>query len=195
MADDQLQRPLELAATLGYSVPIGDSERGGRVSDTTFGAVPLAIDVGYRFASRVGVAARLQYGIGVPTLCQTAGDCVSSLGSDVAAVLGARVYLPEHGPLAPRTEVGIGYEWLTTRRSDSGAHSIRAYNGPVLFWLEIAAPLRFGSHWSFGPAASMAVGTFTTRSLETNVASASGDVPERGVHAWISFGGRLEHAF
>ena len=195
MADEQPPQSIELAVTLGYAVPIGDSERGGRVSDTTFGVVPLAIDMGYRFVSRVGVAARVQYGIGVPTLCQTAGDCVSSLGTDVAAVLEARVYLPEPGPFAPRTEVGIGYEWLTTRRSDSGAHSKRAYSGPVPLWLEFVAPLRLAGHWLFGPAVGIAVGTFTARSLETNVASTSGDVPERGMHAWISLGGRLEHAF
>lgn len=194
-AEDPSPRPFELAASIGYAGPLGDAERGGRLSDTDFAVVPLAFDAAYRLAPRIGLAARLQYGVGIPTLCHTAGDCESSLGSDIVATMGARIDLPERRTLAPVVDAGIGYEWLTTRLSDAGAHSTRAYNGPLLFWLGLVTPFRLAGHWSLGPAANLFVGTFTTRSLETNVASITGGVPERAVHAWVSLGCRLARTF
>jgi hypothetical protein len=194
-AMEQPPEPFELAASIGYAAPLGDAERGGRLSDTTFGAVPIALDAAYRLAGRVGLAARLQYGVGIPTLCHNAGDCVSSLGSDTVAAIAARIYLPERRAFAPVADAGIGYEWLTTRLSDSGAHSTRGYNGPVLFWLALVAPFRLAGHWSIGPAANLTLGTFTSYSLETNLGSSSADIAARGVHAWVSLSARLAYSF
>jgi hypothetical protein len=194
-ANEQFERPFELAASIGYAAPLGDAELGGRLSDTTFGAVPVALDAAYRLAPRVGLAAHLQYGVGVPTLCHTASDCVSSLGSDTVAAIAARIYLPASRAIAPFADVGIGYEWLTTRLSDSGAHSTRAFSGPVLSWLGLVAPLRVAGHWSIGPVANLTLGTFTRDSLETNLGSNSGSVTARGIHAWASLSVRLAYTF
>jgi hypothetical protein len=194
-ADDPSSKRLEVGLSLAYAAPIGDAERGGRVRDTTFGATPIALDAAYRLLPRIGIAARLQYGVGIPTLCQTASDCESSLGGDSIVLLGARFHLPRLGPLAPVADAGVGYEWLTTRLSDSGALSTRAYNGPILFWTWIDAAFRLGDRWTLGPAVGMTVGTFTTYSLETGARAFSGNVPARAVHAWIFFGPRLSLAW
>lgn len=184
----------ELGTSLGYAMPLGDSERYGHVRDTTFGAVPIAVDAAYRTA-RVGIVAAFQYGVGIPTLCQTAGDCQASFGSDVIARLGVRLYPPSLGPLSPEVDLGVGYEWLTTRLSDSGSHSTRAYDGPVTLWASFAAPFRLTERWTLGPIAQAAMGTFTAYSLETDVGSSSGNVLERSVHAWISLGARAAWRF
>jgi len=194
-AGDQAPGRLELGASVGVAAPLGGTERGERLRDTTFGAVPFALDAAYRIATRAGIAAHLHYGVVVPTLCPTASDCASSLGADVSAVVGARVHLPGRGPLAPIADVGVGYEWLTTRMSDAGAHSTRAHQGPVLVRLGLAAPFRFAGRWSFGPAADVSLGTFTAYALETNADSPAGRVPARALHAWVSVGARLAHDF
>jgi hypothetical protein len=190
-AADSPARRFDVAASIGYAAPLGDAERGAHVSDTILAVVPVALDMAYRLAPRIGIAAHVQYGVGIPTLCHTAGDSESSLGSDVGGVLAARIYLPQLGPIEFVTDAGIGYEWLTTRLSDAGAHSARAYHGPILFAAYAAAAFRLGEHWSLGPLAGISLGTFTSYALETNLGSFSGNVPARAVHLSLSLGVRL----
>jgi hypothetical protein len=187
-------RPFELAASLGCAAPVGSAERGSRVSDTTFAAVPFAFEVGYRLTRLLGVVAYGRYGVGIPTLCRSASDCESSLGSDVALEIAARLYVPHIGPVAGLVDAGVGYEWLATRLVDASGTSARAYRGPVLFSIRLAAPLRLGRSWTIGPVAGASLGTFTTYRLETNALSPSGDVPARAVHAWLSLSIRVGFA-
>jgi hypothetical protein len=190
-AQDPPRRPFELAASLGCAAPVGWAERGSRVSDTTFADVPFALDAGYRITRFLGVVANVRYGVAIPTLCRSASDCESSLGNDVALEIAARLYVPHIGPVAGLVDAGVGYEWLTTRLVDASGTSARAYRGPELFSIRIAAPFRLGARWTLGPVVGASFGTFTTYSLETNALSPSGDVPARAVHAWLSVGIRM----
>jgi hypothetical protein len=194
-AGDALARRVEVGASLGYGAPVGNAERGSRVSDTTFGDVFFAADAGYRLTRIVGVAVRARYGLVIPTLCATASDCEASLGSDVALDLVARFHTPRIGPFQPLADVGLGYEWLTTRLVDSGAQSARSYGGPVLLVTRVAAPAALGDRWSFGPVLEASYGTFTSFELRTTARSFSGDVPWRTPHAWLSLGVRVGLTF
>ena len=184
--------PIAVAASFGWASPVGSAERGGRLRDTTFGMLPLELDVAYGLLPALGITAHVQYGIGVPTLCQTAADCTASLGTDVEAVLGVRWHLPWVGPVAPLVDWCVGYEWFTARFADAGAQSTRSYRGPVLASLRFAAPFRLGPHWTLGPLVDASAGTFTAQSLEGSAFSISRDVPARAVHGWIQVGLRLE---
>jgi hypothetical protein len=175
----------ELGAGLGYAAPVGSAERGARVSDTTFGQVPISFHGAYRILDRVGVVARLQYGVAIPTQCASASECQSSLGSDVVLSLGARFALPR-----VIADASVGYEWLTTKLVDGDATSTRAYHGPVLA-VEVVAPFALGKRWTLGPALGASVGTFTSYALETNALSPSGGVPDRAWHAWLSVAVRV----
>jgi hypothetical protein len=183
--------PVSVAASVGWAAPLGSAERGGRLRDTTFGAVLLGLDAAYRLLSSLGLAAHVAYGVGAPTLCQTAGDCTASLGTDVAVVLGIRWHVPRLGPTAPLVDLGVGYEWFTARFADAGAHSSRSYRGPLLTSGRLAAPFRVGAHWTIGPLLELSVGTFTAQSLQTNVSSISQDVASRAIHGWLQLGVRL----
>jgi hypothetical protein len=184
-------RRFELAASGGYAAPFGEAEKGARVSDTAFGAVPFALDAAYRVTPFVGVAAHARYGVTIPTLCQSASDCEASLGRDTVLILSARFYAPRVWRLAPLLDVGIGYEWLTTQLVDAGATSSRSYGGPVVLAVQLAAPVRLGARWTLGPTLGGWLGTFTTYGLHTNAQSPAGDVPWRALHAWISPGVRF----
>lgn len=141
-ADETAFRRVEVGASLGYAAPVGSAERGSRTSDTNIGLVPIELDLAYRINPAFGVVASARYGIGIPTLCKTAGDCTSSLGSDVVLALRARIFLPRLWRMSPFADVGIGYEWLTTRLTDAGVTSTRAYPGPLPLSMEVAAPFR-----------------------------------------------------
>ena len=191
-ANEPAGRPVAVAVSLGYAAPVGWAERGAGVSDTTFGTIPVIVDAAYRLSPVLGISTRAQYGIAIPTLCRSADDCIGSLGSDFAVSLAVRFYAPRLGPIAPFVDGGIGYEWLSTRLADAGGHSARSYQGPLFLSATLAAPFRLGRRWAIGPFVSAAAGTFTAFSLDTNVSIQSGNVPARAVHAWLTFGGRLE---
>lgn len=193
-AEDPSPKYVELAASIGYAAPVGSAERGSRVSDTTFADVPVAFDAGYRLVPPLAIVAQLRYAVAVPTLCRSPSDCEASLGSDVALTIGTRIYAPRTGPLALLLDVGIGYEWLTTRLAEAGASSARGYHGPLLLAMQITAPFRLRGRWTLGPFAGASFGTFVRYGLQTNAMSFSGDVPSPAVHAWLSFGVRVGFA-
>jgi hypothetical protein len=192
VANESTGGPIAVATSLGYAVPMGSAERGARVSDTTFGTVPVSLDAAYRWSPHLGVSLRAQYGIAIPTLCRSAGDCTASLGSDFAVSFAIRVYAPRVGRMAPFVDAGIGYEWMTTRLVEAGASSARSYQGPLLLSLTTAVPFRLGERWAIGPFVGAAAGTFTAFSLDTSASTQSGNVAARAVHAWLTLGLRLE---
>jgi hypothetical protein len=179
---------LDLGASIAYAAPVGAAERGSRVSDTTIGIVPVRLDGAYALTRAVGVAVAVSYAPALPTLCQTAGECVSSTGADVTLSVRARFLLPRVGPTLPRLDLGVGYEWLTTKLVDSGATSVRSYSGPLLGIVEAYAPFRLGTHWTLGPSAGASLGTFASESLNSSAARQSGKVPEQALHAWLMIG-------
>jgi hypothetical protein len=96
--------------SLGYAAPKGSTERGDHLDDTTLGVIPLAVDGAYRIVPRIGVAVHGQYGVGIPTLCRTAGDCMASLGADVSGSIALRYFGPRLATAEPLADLGVGYE-------------------------------------------------------------------------------------
>jgi hypothetical protein len=184
-------RRLDLGAAMGYAFPVASAEAGSRVSDTTIGLVAFEGDVAYRLASALAIDAWGRYGLGIPTLCKSAGDCSSSLGNDVALAVRARFFLPAFGSARPHADVGVGYEWFATRLTDSGVTSTRTYHGPVLLSADAAAPFRLSDRWTLGPELSATLGTFSSYALETPANTSSGPVSGRALHLWIAIGVRL----
>ena len=176
----------ELGAGLGYAAPVGSAEAGARVSDTTFGQVPVTLDAAYRLTERVGLIARAHYGVAIPTQCASTSECEASLGSDVVVSLGVRMSLPR-----VVADASVGYEWLTTRLADGSATSTRSYHGPVLLSAQLAAPFPIAERWTIGPTLGASIGTFTSYALETNALSPSGAIAEPAWHVWLSIGVRL----
>jgi hypothetical protein len=188
-------RRFEAAADLGYAFPVASAASGARMSDATVGLVAFEGDLAYRVTRRVGVVAWARYGMGVPTLCKSASDCTSSLGTDVALAARARFYLPSLGHFQPRADVGVGYEWLTTRLTDSGVTSTHAYHGPVLFMLEAMGPLQLSDLMTLGPTLGVSLGVFGREALDTPSQSQDSTIRGRAIHLWVSPGARIAFAF
>jgi hypothetical protein len=177
---------LEIGAGLGYAAPVGSAERGSRVSDTTIGQFPIVVDGAYRLTRAVRALARVRYGLAVPRQCASASECVASLGSDVSIEIGARFVVRRI--VADAT---VGYEWLTTKLVDADATATRAYRGPLLLSVAVAAPFALGKGWTLGPTLGASIGRFTWYALDTNALSPSGDIPDGAWHAWLSLGVRV----
>jgi hypothetical protein len=190
-----LSAPIEVGASVAYVAPVGSAESGSRVRDTAVGAGALELDVAYRFTRTLGAVLWGRYGATIPTLCATASDCIASLGRDVAVAARARVFLPTLSRFEPRVDTGVGFEWLMTKLSDSGATSRRSFAGPLALSLEMAAPWRLSEAWSIGPVADAAIGVFTTSSLETPAFTRDRQTEGRAMHGWLSIAFRTAAQF
>ena len=188
-------RKVEVSAAVGWSAPVGSSESGTRTSDTAIGMAPFALGAAYRASRLVGVAIGVRYGIAVPTLCTDASSCKSSLGADVALTLRARFYLPRFAGAAPHVDAGLGYEWMTTRLTDNGVASSRAFSGPLVLSASLASPFELGPRWSLGPFVAGDVGTFTSASVDGPGVHTSGSVPIHALHAWLTAGAEVAVRF
>lgn len=188
-------RHFDVAATLGYAFPAGSSERGARLSDVTFGSVPLDLTVMYRLSRRLAVGVSGGYGVVIPTLCGDSPDCISSLGYDVAIAARARIFMPRLLGAEPYADVGVGYEWFAAKLADSGAISTHAYDGPILLSSELGAPFELGGRWTLGPAVRLSLGTFVGSHLEAPGVSRDLGVSDRSVHGWLSFTVRASARF
>jgi hypothetical protein len=194
VARDEVPAPPTLAsritvsAGVGYSYPTASAERGTDTRDVSFGIVPLSISGSYDLDQRWNGRIRVLYAPSIPTLCASGPDCLSSVGRDVWIAAGIGRTLPRWGRLTPQLELEVGWEWFTTKLSDSGVTSERSWNGPVAS-LGVFVNIKAGGPWSIGPTASIGAGVFSHYDLETP-AGHSGGATATAIHAWPMIGFR-----
>jgi hypothetical protein len=179
---------------VGYAGAAGSLERLSRVSDTTFGLLPL--DLAFGYAPRPGLVLVLGGGMAaaIPRLCAGAGDCIGSLGRDFTVTASVRYRWPRLAIGMPQARLGMGYEVYVAELTDQGAHASRAYDGPVLLDGELGLRWRLGNRTTWGPYARGRVGTFTGARLETPAFLADG-VHGRALHGWLGLGASFDYAF
>jgi hypothetical protein len=180
---------LAVAAALGYSYPVGSAERGTDTRDVSFGIVPVSLTGAYDLSQSWYGSVLLRYAPNIPTLCASGPDCVSSVGRDVWIAAGIGRRLPRWRRLNPQLELDLGWEWFTTKLSDSGVTSERSWNGPIAS-LAVFLNLKSEGPWTLGPTASIGAGLFSHYDLETP-AGGSGGGTAMTVHAWPMIGFRV----
>jgi hypothetical protein len=180
---------ITVSAALGYSYPTASAERGTDTRDVSFGIVPMSLSGTYDFDRRWNGSLRAVYAPNIPTLCASGPDCFSSVGRDVWITAGIGRTLPRWRRLTPQLELEAGWEWFTTKLSDSGVTSKRGWNGPVVS-LGVFVNLKTAGPWSVGPAASVAAGIFTHYDLDTTAWRSSG-ATATAIHAWPMIGVRV----
>ena len=177
-------KPLETDASLGFALPLGSLERGSRISDTTWGNVPIELDGAWFFAPRIGLHGAFSYAVGIPKLCASTRDCEASLGHDVAIELGVRFAPPDLGVLSPRLDAGIGWEWYGASLADNGAVSSRAYSGPTFLALAFSAPLVLSKRFAIGPTLGVRAGVFSSSTRQTPAWTET-SLDGTAIHAWL----------
>lgn len=187
-----------IGASVGWAFPAGSLEQGSKTADVTHGLGTLALDYRRALTPALSLVLFGRYGVAVPTLCVTASDCTSSLGRDVAVGLRvgyAFIELRDELPLIPRVELGVGWEWLTTKLHDGDSGASRSYAGPILASLELAGDARLSRRFTLSPTFSLMSGTFAHLSLGTPAGEASQWIGSRELHTWVSLSLRLSASF
>jgi hypothetical protein len=85
---------------------------------------------------------------------------VSSLGRDVWVTVGVGRTLPHWRRFTPQLELELGWEWFTTKLSDSGVTPVRSWNGPLAS-LGMFVNIKTQGPWSMGPTGSIGAGIFS----------------------------------
>lgn len=86
-------------------------------------------------------------------------------------------------------ELGIGYEWYSSRLSDEGVESIRRYRG-ALRSTRAGIDFGLGKQFSLGPVLDIGIGEFSHSSFEAPGIDRGGRVDGSAVHGWLAVGVR-----
>ena len=194
-ADELSRYSYDVAASFGYALPAGSSERGADLGDVTFGDAPIELSGMYRLTRPFALGVSGRYGFVVPTLCSGGSDCVSSLGHDIALLAIARFYLPRFLGAEPYVDARAGYEWFAASLVDTGKTSTHSYGGPIFLATEVGMPFELGKGWTLGPAFGLSLGTFVDSHLEAPGISRDLGVANPAVHAWFSVAVRASFRF
>lgn len=169
---------LTLSLRLAYALPLGDYASGLRLGDVIGGAVPMQLDVGWRFDRRWTVAAFFQYGFAwTGSSCPAGADCAAwdlRLGAEVLYRI-----LPD-AQWVPWVGLGAGYEWVGATRAFGGATADVTGRGFELGEVQAGLDYQWGKSLAYGPYAALTMGRFST--------TTRGDIPDEAMHEWLQLG-------
>jgi hypothetical protein len=190
----------ELAARLGYGIPVGDVEThqglGGTVDDplgeTIMGMVPIGIDAGYRFDPRWFGGLYFAYAPGLlGGALQNACNGISCSVFEMRAGAEVHYHLAPGEPSDPWLGGGFGYEWL--RIGASVPFCAASYcsreswaSGFELANLQAGFDIRVGSRVHLGPFAAATIAVYSWNDGLPSSNTFGGPAP----HEWVILGVR-----
>ena len=180
---------VEVAMRIGVGLPLGnvDGVPGDRLDQTISPAVPLWLDLGWRFAQHWfagGYAAFAPGGLGSALTfgCSACTVHDTRLGAEVQYHL-----LPDLS-LDPWIGGGIGYEWLGIDGPTSGVGT----SGWEFLNLQGGLDYRLSTLIHVGPFAAFSLGQFDTASSSSpSVSGSSNAFRNKAPHQWLFLGLRL----
>jgi len=182
---------VEFGARVGYAIPdgaVGGDGSGNGVPFRTWleHAIPIELDLGYRFDPHVYAGIYGGYSVISRTYCET-GEC-----SNYGARVGANVQLHPLGqvPIAPWFGLGVGYEWLSFSQRFSNGNDDRMLEGFEFAILQAGIDFTVSSTSpviKLGPVLTFSLATFRK---ETFRGAGSVDIDER-LHEWLVLGFRV----
>lgn len=183
-----------LGGRLGVGLPGGEVDGSGELAEVVDLAVPLQLDVGYRFTT-IAVGAYLRLGPGKldPLLasdCDAVGASCRTYDVAFGAQLDVRL---SDGNARPWLGGYVGAETLRYDVRSGGSTAALDARG----W-ELGAQGGIDFAWgamTLGPYAAIGVGRFTTGTLLIGGTKIAGDIAEKRTHTWIHAGIRAGFGF
>jgi outer membrane protein W len=183
----------QLALRAGYAIPLGDAVGGTPsqpLSDSVKGAIPLQLDVGYRFAKNWFVGGYFQYAFGMLNkdagktfaICDTGGNSCSSYDLRFG-IEGAYNFMPGQD-WQPWVGLGVGYEIAHISATVGGASDDFEAKGWEFANVQLGVDYMVSPMFSVGPYVMFSIGQYST----TSTAGVSTDITNKGTHEWLSFG-------
>lgn len=181
------------ALRLAYAPAMGDVADAVPISDAMRSQVPLQLDLLWR-EGPLSAGAYASWGLGqvAGATCGPGASCSASAIRVGAEALYAFAPFGAAG-IVPWAGVGVGWEWATRRRERLG-------NEVSWTWSGVELALQGGAEWplagrfALGPFAQLALGRYGRLALDTPEGSASREIADKAIHAFLHVGvrGRID---
>jgi outer membrane protein W len=191
---------VELGFRTGYGIPLGKASgssatnpNGSNLSELYSGQIPLWFDAGYRFLPQVYVGAFFQYGFALINNNATTGcgqNGVSCSGNDLMLGVDAHYHFLPDGQFDPWAGIGFGYEWANTSASAGSVSSSGQIAGLQFVNFQAGGDYKVLPNFGVGPFVTLSLGQYDTASVTVGAQTVSGDVQNKELHEWLTFGVR-----
>jgi outer membrane autotransporter protein len=199
------QSGLSLGLRAAYGVPLGTAGDGSRLNQLTSGAVPVQLDVGWRFDEHWLAGGYFSWGpamtarsakrdLAAQGATEIDGHAVQRIG-----VQGIYTALP-NARLAPWVGLGLGYEWTRYAQArletSTGSADAEIGMGGFEASLQAGADYRLSARWTVGPFASLSFGQYREHVADVDVRTGTvrdpgtTKVSDKGIHEWLQLGVR-----
>jgi hypothetical protein len=188
LADTPPRRGPLIGARLGWAIPQGDVARAGpALEDVVDGALPIALDLGYRFNRRIWGQLYIAAAPATAASAFCSGDCSAA---DVRFGVEILLRLAPGASLDPWIGIGAGIELLQVEGAEAAGGTRREWNwAGIEIPFEAGLDVALGNRLSLGPYLSVAVAQFTAASVRPAGGSTpSESVKNRATHAWLAGG-------
>jgi opacity protein-like surface antigen len=179
-----------LGARAAWAIPAGSSAAGFTLGSDFTGAVPLSLDLLYRFDRYFSAGFYFTYAPGIAKDCPSGATCSQSF---TRFGLQAAYTLDRSGSLRPWFGIGVGYEWL---RLDipGGSGTLSGFE-----WanLQVGGDFAVTARFFVGPYVGVSFGQFSDASGSLFGTGSGASIPsgERRFHEWITVGLRGLYEF
>jgi hypothetical protein len=195
-AEDEGHPGFEIDASVGYAVPLGNIANTVGIGSGFGGQVPFSAQIGANVIPSLflgGYATLAPGGAGgtIADSCNTNNISCNSVSSHAGFVTEYR-FLPGHS-VQPWLGYGFGYEWNTLHMSDLSGHSASVQaTGWEFAHIRGGVDLLAHSAVAFGLYMDVGIGQYDHVDQQ-GLSSPGGDIAEKALHEWVSFGvrGRL----
>lgn len=188
---------------LGYGVPLGSIDKNAdgssnKMSDGISGQFPIWLDLGYLITPNVMLGLYGQYGFGsltgqIKTACDQASVAgVSCSISDLRFGIQGQYHISPAENIDPWLGLGVGYEMLKVSLSGGGQDGSLTDKGFEFANLQAGVDFKPMPKFGVGPFVSFSFGQYgsTSSSGSASAFGAGGDIPNKAVHEWLTFGAR-----
>jgi hypothetical protein len=182
----------QLALRPGLAIPFGDGAKDVAMSDVLSPQIPLLIDIGGKVIPELFLGAYFGAAGGV-----TAGTrkdlCEANGGGCAVGRLNFGIEVVGH--MMPRSQVdpwvgyGFGYEILGVGESTNGLIKGVGYGGLEFGRLMAGVDFRLTRVFGVGPFADLAIGQYSTVSVDGNSADVASE--KKAAHLWLTIGARF----
>jgi hypothetical protein len=175
---------------LGWEAASGEASKGTPMSDVVKAAIPLQLDLGWRFGA-FSLAA--YYGFGFGRISSASADACDAAQADCSAwtmrtgIQAEWAFLDVSKVWAPWVGGGIGYEWAYDKVSSPTKSARQTLSGWQLLSLEGGADARVTAKLWLGPYVSAHYGQYS--SLDGY------GIPNKAFHRWYGLGVRATWEF
>ncbi len=177
-----------LGVRAAWAIPAGNATAGTSLGSEFSGAVPLSLDLLYRFDRYFSAGFYFTYAPGFAKDCPSGATCSPSF---TRFGLEALYTLDRSGSLRPWFGIGVGYEWL---RLDTpvGSGTLSGFE-----WanLQLGGDFAVTPRFFVGPYVAISFGQLTDASGSGTGSGTSIPSGDRRFHEWITVGLRGQYEF